>query len=799
MPFQVSPGVNVSEIDLTTIVPAVSTTEGAIGGVFRWGPVGTRVLVDTEDKLVARFGKPTNHNPETFFTAANFLAYGNKLYVSRAANTTGDTAQANATLYGNSTIVLAYANNTNFQIATGSSTGNLVGYVVYGPGIPEGTTVASQTLNSPLAGNTTLVLSKNVSVGNSTGNVNNIILFADPQNVFTAVANASPFVYGNSSTMARLSSYVVKNQDDYLTKTFNTLNDVLYVAKYPGELGNSLKISVCDTAKAFKANVNITANGTQVWAETGAGANGVIGNTDLSYMKFQPGNTQSQISYKVTSGSSAEDSQAFMNALSSQLNVGDVLKIGNTTLGFEDVVITSISTAGWDSANTTVYANVTITPAPSLLNSINMATVERRWEYADNFNKAPGQSEYVRKFGNTSANDELHVIVTDENGKFTGIPGTILETFAGVSRATDAKTEDGAALYYADTINNNSNYVWFTRDRDNAVSNTGLFVESSTNRAPLSMSFFAGSDGLNENSVGLNNLYNAYDLYKSSEDVDISLILQGKARGGTYGGQLANYLIDNIAELRKDCVVFVSPNKDNVVNNIAKDEADDIVRFRNSLSSTSYAVLDSGYKYQYDKYNDLYRYIPLNGDIAGLAVRTDNIRDPWWSPAGFNRGQIKNIIKLAYNPAKADRDILYKNDINPVCIFPGQGTVLFGDKTLLGKPSAFDRINVRRLFIVLEKAIATAAKFTLFEFNDAFTRAQFKNLVEPFLRDVQGRRGIYDFKVVCDETNNTGEVIDRNEFVGDIYIKPARSINFIQLNFVAVRTGVEFSEVVGKF
>jgi len=274
--------------------------------------------------------------------------------------------------------------------------------------------------------------------------------------------------------------------------------------------------------------------------------------------------------------------------------------------------------------------------------------------------------------------------------------------------------------------------------------------------------------------------------------------LTGKSYGGTNGEQLANYLIDNIAEVRKDCVVFASPEKADVVNN-AGSESDAVITFRNSMRSTSYAVLDSGYKYQYDKYNDVYRYIPLNGDVAGLCVRTDDQRDPWFSPAGFNRGQIKNLVKLAYNPAKAYRDQLYKSGINPVVTFPGQGTILFGDKTLLSKPSAFDRINVRRLFIVLEKAIATAAKFTLFEFNDDFTRAQFRNLVEPFLRDVQGRRGIYDFKVVCDTTNNTAEVIDRNEFVGDIYIKPAKSINYIQLNFVAVRTGVEFSEVVGQF
>jgi phage tail sheath protein FI len=225
---------------------------------------------------------------------------------------------------------------------------------------------------------------------------------------------------------------------------------------------------------------------------------------------------------------------------------------------------------------------------------------------------------------------------------------------------------------------------------------------------------------------------------------------------------------------------------------------DNVIAFRDSLPSTSYAVMDSGWKYQYDKYNDVYRWVPLNADTAGLMVQTDLTRDPWYSPAGYNRGNMKNVVKLAYNPGKGDRDQLYKKGVNPVITQPGQGTVLFGDKTLLSKPSAFDRINVRRLFIVLEKAIATAAKFTLFEFNDEFTRSQFTNLVVPFLRDVQGRRGITDFQVVCDGSNNTGEVIDRNEFIGDIYIKPARSINFIQLNFVAVRSGVEFSEVVGR-
>jgi hypothetical protein len=331
-------------------------------------------------------------------------------------------------------------------------------------------------------------------------------------------------------------------------------------------------------------------------------------------------------------------------------------------------------------------------------------------------------------------------------------------------------------------------------------------VASASNNTPLAISFALGTDGPDEANVPLGTVASAYDLFASAEDVDISLVIQGKPIGGTtsVGGytvsnfQLANYIIDNICETRKDCIALISPEIDTVLNNFG-DEALTLKAWRGALRDSSYAVLDSGYKYQYDRYNDLYRWIPLNGDIAGLCVRTDNTNDAWWSPAGFNRGQIKNIVKLAWSPRKSERDVLYVNGVNPVVTFPGQGTLLYGDKTLLSKPSAFDRINVRRLFIVLEKAISTAAKYSLFEFNDAFTRSQFKNLVNPYLRTIQGRRGITDYKVICDETNNTPQIVDTNQFVGDIYIKPARSINFIQLNFVAVGTGVQFSEVVGKF
>jgi phage tail sheath protein FI len=288
-------------------------------------------------------------------------------------------------------------------------------------------------------------------------------------------------------------------------------------------------------------------------------------------------------------------------------------------------------------------------------------------------------------------------------------------------------------------------------------------------------------------------ILDGYMIFANAEQYDISLLPLGKVNPS-----VASSIISDVAEMRADCVAFVSPvNKGtgDIIIGSADSNITQITQFRDELPSSSYAVLDSGFKYQYDRYNDKYRWVPLNGDTAGLCARTDYTNDPWWSPGGLNRGQVKNVVKLATNPDKTQRDTLYKKGVNPVVNFPGQGTVLFGDKTLLAKPSAFDRINVRRLFIVLEKAIATAAKYQLFEFNDSFTRAQFKNLVEPFLRDVQGRRGVTDFRVKCDDTNNTGEVIDRNEFVADIFIKPNRSINFITLTFVAARSSVNFTEI----
>ena len=444
--------------------------------------------------------------------------------------------------------------------------------------------------------------------------------------------------------------------------------------------------------------------------------------------------------------------------------------------------------------NTNVYGAF-IARYPGIIgNSLSVAVCSNTaqfssWAYNGYFTSAPGTSSYTSAINGNS--DEMHIAVIDTKGLFSGTANTVLETFPFVSKASDASV-NGESNYYKQVIFNNSQYI-FAMDPVSysttvATWGTAAANTSFANTTNQLITLSAGSDEVPNDG----RLQVGWDLFKNKETVDISLVLTGDS-------SITNqqYVIDNIVNSRMDCVAFVSPPKTSVVNQ-AGSESTNITTWLTSLGrSSSYVVADSGWKYQYDKYNNNYRWIPLNADIAGLCVYTDTVRDPWFSPAGFNRGAIKNCVRLAWNPNKTYRDTLYAAGVNPVVSFPGQGTVLFGDKTLQSKPSAFDRINVRRLFIILEKSISTAAKFSLFELNDEFTRAQFVALVTPFLRDIQGRRGITDFKVVCDSTNNTQQIIDSNQFVGDIYIKPARSINFIQLNFVAVATGVDFTTVVG--
>jgi len=571
MAFQVSPGVQVLEVDATSVVPAVSTSIGGFVGSFNWGPVDQVVTVGSEKILAETFGTPDVNTAKYFLTAASFLKYGNELKVVRALS-------------------------------------------------------------------------------------------------------------GHDNATADGAGLIIKNDAHYIDNSYDTGAGAVgnWAARYPGNLGNSLKVL-------------IVTEGVSNWA-----------------------------------------------------------------------TITYHSTNKW----------------------------------TDLFDGVPETSTYAADLGKGTIGDELHVLVLDEDGLFSGVAGTVLEKFSFLSQGSDAKKSDGTSNYYVDVVNAGSAYVrWM--DHPTTLSNAGSALTAASSIAgsttAIADSLSGGSD---DNAPTAGEIALGFDLLSDADTVDVNLLFAYPDANGA--NTIALDLI-SIANARKDCMAFVSPPiADSQGVTTPETTVEAWVNTENSgLTSSSYASVDSGAVYVYDKYNDTYRWIGAAGHIAGLCANADNVADSWYSPAGVTRGQLLGITKLAYNPTQAQRNTLYKGRINPIVSLPGQGTILFGDKTLLSKPSAFDRINVRRLFNTLEKAVSIAAKAQLFEFNDEFTRAQFKNLVEPFLRDVKGRRGLTDFLVVCDTTNNTSQVIDTNSFVADIYIKPSRSINFITLNFVATRTGVSFTEIAG--
>ena len=568
MAFQVSPGVQVKEIDATSVVPAVSTSIGGFAGSFNWGPVEQVVSVSSEKELLSTFGTPDDNTALYFLTASAFLKYGNALTVVRATS-------------------------------------------------------------------------------------------------------------GHDNATADGSGLLIKNDEHYTNSGYDGGAGSVgqWAAKFPGDLGNSLKV---------------------------------------------------------------------------------------------EMVTADVTTSNYNS-----------------------------WAFNGQFDGKPGTSDYAINLGRSATyNDEIHVIVIDEDGLISGTANTVLETFAFMSIGSDAKANDGTSNYYVDVINAQSNWIrWMDHKTTSPTWSAGSQLKGATSLAGGfdTVDSISLSGGTDDNAPTTAELALAYDLLEDAETVDVNLLFGVPDANGA--NTIANDLI-SIANARKDCMAFVSPPIADTQG--SSTPAADVKAFVDSLTSSSYASCDSTALYVYDKYNDKYRYIGAAGHVAGLCANTDQIADAWFSPAGVNRGQLLGVTKLAFNPNQADRDTLYKARVNPIVSLPGQGTLLFGDKTLLSKPSAFDRINVRRLFNTLEKAISTAAKAQLFEFNDEFTRAQFKNAVEPFLREVKGRRGLTDFLVVCDTTNNTGNVIDTNKFIADIFIKPARSINFITLNFVATRTGVDFSEIAGS-
>ena len=799
MAFQLSPGVNFSEIDLTNATAAVATTEGAIAGVFRWGPINERTLITSETQLVDVFGAPntrftdntntstwTNH--ETFYTASNFLGYSDALYVTRVVETLeGGSDNAAIAQDTSDDIHAKYYGELGNSVLVSYCTGDTDGAAAFnGIAGVSGSTVTVSNSNAIASGETVpnnkkltffglgtsaeaaklkkgdkITIRKGANHASSVV-VQELILAADATIVGSAgVADTEEVDTGNapnSATAPTEDGIIIHNGTggspsaiaaNILASSIICLDQVQAV----DDDDAAAAIQVGDPVQFDAGTGGVPAgleDGKIYFAiPVGDGANGTIGETVTT------GNTRC---YKLAA--SYQDAKDHTDAAPKNIQITALaLATSVGTFSFFENFTATVET-------TTAYTGI----------DTGTMYYDRGWGDADQFDSAP------------TSTSNLHIVVKDKDGEITGTAGTILETYENVSETPGAKKADGSSNFVTDILLNNSNWISLAEDHGDDLNGFQSHRELT-----------GGSDGRDEKAISLGNLALGYDTFQDATKVDVSFILQGKARGQN-GYELANYIIDNIAESRRDCVAFVSPHYFGTGGDAGSNEIDtsqEVVDWAASVSASTYAVVDSGYKYQYDKYADAYRWVPLNGDIAGLCARTDDLRDPWFSPAGYNRGSVKNVVKLKINPNKSQRDLLYKNGINPVITQPGQGTVLFGDKTYAGKTSAFDRINVRRLFIVLEKTIANAAKSTLFEFNDEFTRATFRNLVEPFLRDVQGRRGIYDFKVICDETNNTGQVIDTNSFVGDIYIKPARSINFIQLNFVAVRTGVEFSEVVG--
>ncbi|AFB15386.1 tail sheath monomer [Synechococcus phage S-RIM8] len=748
---QSSPGVVFQERDLTTITTLSTANVGLIAAPFSKGPVEQIVTVSNERELAEIFGKPTDANFEYWFTASQYLAYGGTLKAIR---------------------------------------------------------ISSDSLKN--------------AVADKTGSVDTVL---------------------------------IKNLDEYETTYEGGVNTFLWAARTPGSLGNSVGIFVTDAGADQIAVLPAPSSGNEhefVADEAVTAASGAAGkvykyslvlSVESIVGDFTPG-----VSTTIgISGSNESVNVIAWNPANRKLEIalpgggvtgiiadGQTITQGSNTA---DIAISGIERRLYialDKGSAEFAASDVVTDTNA--NSVTVSAV--RDEYSEreylpglrwvNVAPRPATSLYANNVG--GFRDELHVLVIDIDGKVTGTTGAVLERFIGLSKASDAKTTIGEANYYVEVIKQRSAYIYWGAHEENTFSATaapadGIWGSSATSRqfnllrspsgttdypaarttvGSVNNSTFyyrlqAGADyTLTGGSYTVTNtdLVGAYELADDPESQQVDFILTGPSGADDAAAIAKITSLVNIVEERRDCIVFVSPRRGNVVGvSNATTAVDNIITFFNQLPSSSYMVFDSGYKYIYDKYNDVYRYVPCNGDVAGLCLQTTEVAEPWFSPAGFQRGVLRNAIKLAMTPTKSQRDRLYAARVNPIVSFPGQGVVLYGDKTALGYASAFDRINVRRLFLTIERVISGAAKSQLFEQNDESQRSLFLNIVEPYMRDVQGRRGVTDFLVKCDSDNNPPEAVDRGEFYAEIYVKPTRTINYITLTFVATRTGVAFTEV----
>ena len=741
---QSSPGVVVQERDLTTITTLTTANTGVIAAPFELGPVEEIKNIGTERELVATFGEPNEYNYEYWYTAAQFLSYGGLLKAVR----TDSTALKNA--------------------------------------VDDGTAVK------------------------------------------------------------------IKNLQDYETTYLNGTNTWKWAARTPGTKGNSIGIFITDAGADQIAVVPAPGSGNDhrfVSGEALSATSGAAGKVFKYSILLTVGSVVGSFAAGSTATISISGSNQTVDVLAYDADNGKI-EIGIPSGGITGIIATGqtitqgsntadISASGIerrvyiakDKGSIDFAASDSIADTNSTAVSISSVRVEydereylpsQKWV---NVAPRPGTSSFAT--ANGGFRDEMHILVIDVDGKITGNAGTLLERYIGVSKASDSKSSVGEANYYVEVIQQKSEYIYWGEHETGLFdvdSDSGVFGGASTVSFDLFLSSAGSTDypagattvaskgnatyyyrlangadyavASGEYTVAQGDVTTAYGLLEDPESQTIDFILTGPSGADDAAALAKITALVSIVEERRDCMLFVSPRRGNLIGvSSAATQTDNLIAFFDQLPSSNYMVFDSGYKYIYDKYNDVYRYVPCNGDIAGLCLQTTEVSEPWFSPAGFQRGVIRNAIKLAYTPNKTQRDRLYSARVNPIVSFPGQGIVLFGDKTAQGFASAFDRINVRRLFLTIERVISGAAKAQLFEQNDETQRGFFLNIVEPYLRDVQGRRGVTDFLVKCDESNNPPESVDRGEFNAEIYVKPTRTINYITLTFVATRTGVAFTEV----
>jgi hypothetical protein len=798
----VSPGVKVREVDLTVgRVDAVNDQVGAIAGPFVKGPVGVPVLVETEQDLLNTFGKPVDNDGqyEYWLSASSYLSYGGVLRVIRSNSAT----LVNAHAPTGSPVDLKIANQEEYNNEYSNATGWT--WAAKNPG-SWGNSLKVCTIDG-LADQRVAIGTFGLQVGYA------ITCGLDEISYVTTQGSVESFTGYIKGIITKINDQSV---DVKIVSNYDYATNQHTPVQYSSSPLNSFPVPTSTNKTFFQAFNNVgtaaslekfrIANG----ATVGVGSTVISVSNDLDISSISTGDLirtlNSQFSSRVigiSTGQIVVASASPVSFASTTIVVtftrgGSDGTVAENPLGEGLLATTSNTVVDWYDQQTLGLTNSTI--------------------YWKSIAPKPGTSQYASE--RNSKNDELHVVVVDDSGALSGISGNILEKFTNISKSLDGRINPSESIYYKNYIANNSSNI-FAGEVDALVATNFTTLSGYTPSSGANLAWGQNATGVNFGCVGrkiyslasgydyssatggmsvsLSDVLESYELVRNPAEYNINFIINGPSGGNNIldAQAKANSLI-SLAEERKDCVVTISPFRGGVVN-IANTntQTSNIINFFDAVASSSYAVFDSGYKYMFDRFNNTFRYVPLNGDIAGLMARTSINNYPWFSPAGSSRGSINNAIKLAYNPSQGQRDLLYPKRINPVIFSPGSGIILFGDKTGLSYSSAFDRINVRRLFLTIEATISRAARAQLFEFNDVITRSNFLNIVEPYLRDVKAKRGITDFLVVCDESNNTPTVIDANQFRADIFVKPARSINFIGLTFVANRTGISFEEVVG--